>query len=52
MGASKTRYQLLFFILNTLHSIQNDGSNYCYCQGNQKYKMCTIRRFLVDLREM
>ena len=42
MGASKTRYQLVFFILNTLHFIQIDGDYYCYCQDNQKCKVCTI----------
>ena len=38
----KTRYQLVFCILTTLHFIQNDGGCYCYCQDNQKCKMCTI----------
>ena len=41
MGASKTRYQLGFFILNTLHFIQIDRSYY-YCQDNQKCKICLI----------
>ena len=32
MGEKKTKYQLVFFIRNTLHLIVNDGNYWCYCQ--------------------
>lgn len=51
MGVSKTRYQLGFFVLNTLHFIVNDGSYWCYCQGKQKYKTCILPIIFSDFEK-
>lgn len=40
MGKSKSRYELMFFILNTLHHIVNSASYCCYC--NEK-KMRNVK---------
>ena len=42
MGKTKTKYQLVYFILNTLHHIVNSGGYYCYCGDMNKGKMCAI----------
>ena len=44
MGKSKTRYKIVYFILNTLHKIVNSGDWYCYCPDIEdgKCKICTI----------
>ena len=40
MGRTKARYELVFFILNTLNNIV-DSRSYCYCD-EKKDKKCQI----------
>ena len=40
-----------FCILNTLHFIDNDESYYCYCQDNQKCKMCMLPIFFSNFEK-
>ena len=42
MGKSKTRYQLVYIILNTLHHIVSAASYYYYCYDNEHCKICPI----------
>ena len=44
MGKSKTRYEIVYFILHTLHNSVNSGGWYCYCPDieTSKCKMCAI----------
>ena len=42
MGKLKTRYQLVYFDLNTLHNIARAASYYCYCNNRDKFKICNI----------
>ena len=47
IGKSKTRYQLVYFLLNTLHKIVSAGSYYCHCD-EEKCKICTIPVIFID----
>ena len=40
----KSRCDLVYFILNTLHLIVSNGYWYCYCskENENKCKLCTI----------
>ena len=44
MSKPKSRCQLVYFILNTLHNIIEAPylTYYCYCQSQEKWKICTI----------
>ena len=45
MGKLKRRYEIVYFILNTLHHIVNSSFWYCYCEhlkNGNKCKMCSI----------
>ena len=33
VGKDKTHFELVYFIVNTLHHIVNSGYWYCYCQN-------------------
>lgn len=50
MGKSKTRYEIVYFILNTLHNIVNSGGYYCYCSNTDKCKVCAIPMIFVDFK--
>ena len=50
MGKPKTRYELVYFILNTLHNINASSFQYCYCKHleDEKCKMCVMAKTFVD----
>ena len=45
----KTRFELVYFILNTLHDIVNSGYWYCHCQNCKgKCQMCKTPKIFTD----
>ena len=46
----RTRYDLVYFILNTFHLIVSNGYWYCYCnnENEKKIKLCTIPTIFFD----
>ena len=45
MGKLKTRYEIVYFILNTVHHIKKSSFCYCHCEhleNGGKCKMCSI----------
>ena len=49
----KSRYDLVYFILNTLHLIVSNGYWYCYCskENENKCKLCTIPIIFFDFEQ-
>ena len=53
-GKLKTRYEIVYFILNTLHYIKKSSFWYCYCdhlENGDKYKMCYISIIFNDFEK-
>ena len=49
VGKDKTRFELVYFILNTLHHVVNSGYWYYYCQNRRdKCQMCKIPKIFTD----
>ena len=49
VGKDKTRFELVYLILNTLHHICDSGYWYCYCQNRRgKCQMCKILKILTN----
>ena len=46
----RTRYDLVYFILNTFHLTVSNGYWYCYCnnENKKKIKLCTIPTIFFD----
>ena len=52
VGKNKTRFELVYFILNTLHHIVNSGYWYCYCQNRRgKCQMCKTPKLFTKIME-
>ena len=53
VGKKKSRFELVYFILNTLYHISNPGYWYCYCQspGKGKCQMCMIPKIFVNFTQ-
>ena len=49
VGKDKTHFELVYFILNTLHHICDSGHWYCYCENRRgKCKMCKIPKIFTN----
>ena len=49
VGKDKSRFELVYFILNTLHHIFDSGYWYCYCQKRRgKCQMCKIPKIFTN----
>ena len=48
MGKSETRYELVYFILNSLHNIVNNGYYCCYCEEKRKCKIFSVIFFAFE----
>ena len=54
IGRLKTRFELAYFILNTLHHIVNSGGWYCHChhfEEGRKYKFFSIPMIFKDFEK-
>ena len=48
MGKSETRYELVYFILNSLHNIVNNGYYCRYCEEKRKCKIFAVIFFAFE----
>ena len=53
IGQKKSRFDVIFFVLNTLHQIQSSGYLYCYCDEKKKLKcqLCGIPTILLEFEK-
>ena len=54
IGKLKARYEIVYFILNTLHNIEKSSFWYCYCEHLEngiKCKMCSKPIILSDFEK-